>query len=80
MSDLLRCLNCGHTWYPRYRPKNTGLRKCPKCKKVGQYDVLSLWQQTKSGYKLPGLPAGSERTGCLPIIFLLIFIISIIAN
>jgi len=81
MPDQCRCLNCGYRWYPRYRPKNRGPRRCPYCGKKGQYDVLEWWQHSGFlGMDSRGRPAGSERTsGCTPVIFLLIISIIILA-
>lgn len=63
MPDACRCLICGHKWFPRYR-KSNDLRKCPNCRKKGQYEVLSWYQQTNPKYFGKGRPAGSERVGC----------------
>ena len=81
MPDQLHCLNCGHNWFPRYRTSE-GLRRCPNCRKQGEYEVLRWYQQYQFS-KSPRFPAGSEKTGCgcfLVIILFLIALIQIIAS
>ena len=82
MPDQLHCFNCDYTWFPRYK-KSSGLRKCPNCGVLGEYEVLSWWQQGNTKYYGKGRTAGEERTGCgcfVLLIFILVAVFSILSS
>lgn len=62
MPDQLHCFKCNHTWFPRYK-KKAGLRKCPHCGTIGEYEVLKWHQQSNTKYHGKGNASGTEKTG-----------------